>query len=69
MSHAWNNGTLEYWNVENLVFGGIDFPFKENFTNSLRLSGINQCYIFLKPIIPLFQYSNIPIWEKPARLA
>ncbi len=67
MPHTWNNGMMEYWNVEDPVFspafGGIDF--KEIFSfmefDFMKIFPINHCHIFPEPIIPSFQYSIIPI--------
>ncbi len=55
---------MEYWNVEDPVFshafGGIDF--KEIFSfmefDFNKISPINHCPIFPKPIVPLFHHSN-----------
>ncbi|MFQ5901722.1 MAG: hypothetical protein ACE5IH_09235 [Thermodesulfobacteriota bacterium] len=56
MPHIWNNGMVEYWNdVLKGSFSFIIFFVKKLFFNKP---------FFPKPIIPLFQYSNIPIAER-----
>jgi len=55
---------VEYWKVEDPVFSGIDFKRKflicELFSMSRGVLPVKHYTIFPKPIIPLFQYSNIP---------
>jgi len=53
---GWNNGILEGWNVGYLK-DAIQFLFIQGFILAIR----SHLIIVLEPIIPTFQYSNIPI--------
>ena len=66
MMEWWNDGMMEYWTDEDPVFIEANFNnliflylilVKGNFT-------IIQFFIFPKPNIPVFQYSNIPIMSE-----
>jgi hypothetical protein len=56
MLSRWNNGMVEYWNVD------LSKKITHLLTSLSRgILPINQYTIFPEPIIPSFHYSNIPI--------
>jgi len=59
LPHAWNNGMMEYWNVD---FNN-EVPHLRTFLASMSraIFQIAHFYISPEPSIPNFQYSNIPI--------
>ena len=71
---TWNDGIMEYWNVEDPAFIGIDF--KGNFLFNINTFHVKWNFYNKplphfpfqakgqKPIVPSFQYSTIPIMNE-----